>query len=163
MIKTEAEENVDGYVVTVEENDQISFVSLEENVETSSAPLEENVETSSVPFEGNVETMHFSYLKTLSNELSSNVPSIQVDGDTKSLLLEDLIKESIEVENGVWKCKVCDKISKQANHAKEHAEIHIEGLSYPCVECGTALKTRVALRIHMKRKHRHAVTKKSIV
>jgi len=76
------------------------------------------------------------------------------EDETKSLSLHDMLRGIIECDDGVWKCKVCGKISKSQVHAKEHGEIHIDGLRYPCVECGKSLKTSCAMRQHMKRWHK---------
>lgn len=67
--------------------------------------------------------------------------------------VKDVLKRIIESENGVRKCKVCGKISSSFAHAREHAEIHIEGLRYPCIECGKSLKTSSAMRQHKKKWH----------
>ena len=42
----------------------------------------------------------------------------------------------VKAENGEYYCKVCGKASKNRGHIREHVETHIEGLSYPCNQCG---------------------------
>jgi len=79
----------------------------------------------------------------------NNPAMIHSEGDDPSALIESLIQK---IENGKWQCNVCMKIQKSKNHAKEHAEIHIEGMSYPCDYCGKICRTTGALR-HHKRVH----------
>ena len=66
--------------------------------------------------------------------------------------IEDLdarIWEIIDKDaDGFWKCKICDKKSKKTSHLKEHAEIHFEGLAFPCSDCDYISRSRNALRVH---------------
>ena len=105
----------------------------------------EKVQTNNEEIENNVESL-----------IDGDTDSEMVEDETKSLSLHNMLKGIIECDNGVWKCKVCGKICKSQVPAKEHGEIHIEGLRYPCVECGKSLKTSVAMRQHMKRWHKAA-------
>ena len=43
-----------------------------------------------------------------------------------------------KAKNGEMKftCKVCGRAFKSQSHMREHVETHIEGLSYPCNQCG---------------------------
>ena len=63
------------------------------------------------------------------------------------------ILEMIEKSDGVWKCKVCGKTSKQSGHIKEHAETHIEGMSHACDICSKSFPNRPGLRDHIRRSH----------
>ena len=97
-------------------------------------------------------------LRTNSVTLEKYVPFFQFDGEIKArevklTKLNDLLMERIEIENGVSKCKVCGKMSKNTSHAKEHAEIHMEGLIYECTECRKCFHTSLTLRKHEKRIH----------
>ena len=47
------------------------------------------------------------------------------------------------------RCIPCGKISSTLQHAKEHAEIHIDGLSFPCQYCNKSFRSRHSLRIHV--------------
>ena len=58
-----------------------------------------------------------------------------------------------------WKCTVCGKAMKGRDslvklHMRSHIETHIEGLSYPCNECGKVSKSSNALNVHVSRNHR---------
>ena len=52
-----------------------------------------------------------------------------------------------------WVCKVCNKSSKENNNMRKHAEVHIEGLSFPCQQCGDTFRSKRALVSHKKSKH----------
>ena len=64
--------------------------------------------------------------------------------------LESLIDKQYRGTLIVYVCKVCEKESRSSNHAKEHAEIHMEGLKFTCQLCGKDFKTSNALRCHKK-------------
>ena len=50
-------------------------------------------------------------------------------------------------------CKTCDKSAKTGGDIRKHAEIHIEGLSFPCQMCGDTFRSRKLLANHLSRKH----------
>ena len=85
-----------------------------------------------------------------------NAAMIHSEGDDPTALIESVIQK---IDNSTWQCNVCMKIQKNHSHAKEHAEIHIEGLSYSCDYCGKTCRTRGTLR-HHKRAH---IRKKQIM
>ena len=72
--------------------------------------------------------------------------------------IEDLdakILELIERDIGKgWKCTICNKATRDKTSAKEHVEIHFEGLSFPCSECDAVLRSRNSLRFHINNKHK---------
>ena len=64
--------------------------------------------------------------------------------------LDQHINEMIEnTGDGKKKrCIPCGKISRDNSHAKEHAETHIEGLSFPCKYCSKTFRSRPSLNNH---------------
>ena len=64
-------------------------------------------------------------------------------GETKQLVDQMIVKDGDS-----WSCKTCNKTSKSNCHIRKHAEIHIEGLSFPCQICGKIFSTRNALSCH---------------
>ena len=107
----------------------------------------------------------------------------EVFNDTKDLVLEDEVKfrngkeenkiainseeypciaeldakilEHIEKDvGGRWICKICAKSLRFKTHAKEHVEIHFDGLQFPCLDCGTLSRSRRGLRDHISSKHK---------
>ena len=53
--------------------------------------------------------------------------------------MEDLNKKLEEMfarqPDGKFVCNLCGKTTIRKNFAQEHAEIHMDGLSYPCEYC----------------------------
>ena len=54
-------------------------------------------------------------------------------------------------------CKICNKWDIKASQIKRHAEIHIQGLSFPCNTCGGSFRTRKLLSNHKTRQRRAKV------
>ena len=56
--------------------------------------------------------------------------------------------------DGTFSCNSCGKISMRKFNAREHAELHVEGLIFNCNQCGSSFSTRHNLRSHKyKKKH----------
>ena len=54
-----------------------------------------------------------------------------------------------------WKCTVCRKMTKGSQtQMKRHVEVHLEGLSYPCTQCGKVSRSSNCLNKHMTVYHR---------
>ena len=70
--------------------------------------------------------------------------------------LDAKIMEHVEKDdNGKWKCTICEKTKfKCQRDAREHLEIHFDGLSFPCPDCDAKPKSRKGLRLHIARNHR---------
>ena len=56
--------------------------------------------------------------------------------------------------NGEYKCIVCEKSLRNRQDMSRHIETHIEGITYPCNQCGTLKRSSVALKIHRSRFHK---------
>ena len=54
--------------------------------------------------------------------------------------LDAKILEHIEKDGSRWKCNICDKILGNKTHAKEHVEIHFDGLTFQCSECDAIVR-----------------------
>ena len=54
-----------------------------------------------------------------------------------------------------WVCKTCNKSAKTNCQIRKHAEIHIEGLSFPCQHCGDTFRSRNRLAHHKDSKHKY--------
>ena len=67
------------------------------------------------------------------------------------------IEKMVLRKDGCWQCAVCGKITSKKSHITEHAESHIEGISYPCDFCGKTLKNRMSYRLHVARIHKSVV------
>jgi len=67
--------------------------------------------------------------------------------------LDQMLNDMIERVDGDGKnrrCLQCGKISRDYFNAKEHAETHIEGLSFPCQYCNKSFRSRHSLRTHTR-------------
>ena len=65
--------------------------------------------------------------------------------------IEDLMEKQ---SDGKYQCTTCGKISSQKSNAREHAETHIDGLSFPCQYCNKSFRSRKGLRYQHKCQHR---------
>ena len=70
-----------------------------------------------------------------------------------NLDLDFQIEQIIEKNEGLWRCKVCEKTDKQKSNIRQHAEIHIEGVVHTCHICSKSFQTRRSLHDHMSFKH----------
>ena len=68
--------------------------------------------------------------------------------------VEEKIEQLIERREGRHHCRSCDYSSPNRGHAKEHAELHIEGLSYSCQFCDKIFRLKHSLRCHVSSHHR---------
>ena len=85
-----------------------------------------------------------SVIPLLDNEITTNLEE-----------LDNKISEYIEKDPaGFWKCTVCGKMDKKTTNIKEHVEIHVEGLTFPCKYCEKSFRSRNILRNHNYQKHR---------
>ena len=62
--------------------------------------------------------------------------------------LAEQIDSMLERRDGLWTCTICGKQSKNKCHTKEHVEIHLDGISYPCNNCGKIFRSRTPLKMH---------------
>ena len=71
--------------------------------------------------------------------------------------LDQKISDMIEKVEGTQKrrCIPCGQVSRHIGHAKEHAETHIEGLSFPCQYCSKTFRSRHAFKVHISSRCLH--------
>ena len=55
---------------------------------------------------------------------------------------------------GLFTCKVCGSNAKRKSYALDHAEVHIDCISFPCRFCENTSRTRNGLRWHMQKYHK---------
>ena len=68
--------------------------------------------------------------------------------------INDKIESLIKKREGRYHCTVCNYNSRQTTHLREHVEIHVEGLSYPCQFCRKVLRTQSSHRMHINKYHK---------
>ena len=62
--------------------------------------------------------------------------------------VEDKIQQLMEKRDGRHCCTVCDYSSLSKAHVKEHVELHIEDLCYPCQHCDKTFRSKNVFRRH---------------
>ena len=65
--------------------------------------------------------------------------------------LEGQIAALIRHENGLYVCKACGKTAKGKINITRHVELHIDGISLPCHNCGKIFRSRNNLRVHLQK------------
>ena len=64
--------------------------------------------------------------------------------------LDQKLEEMYEKQpDGKFMCHSCGKMTRFKRDAMEHAETHIDGLSFPCQYCDKSFRSRSALRSHI--------------
>ena len=69
----------------------------------------------------------------------------------------DSMMEQANDGDHTWKCTVCGKATKGKDARRDmrrHIETHLEGLAYPCNQCGKISRSSNALNCHMTGYHR---------
>ena len=68
--------------------------------------------------------------------------------------LKEKLNELITLDTfGKYTCNFCSK-SGLKHHMREHVEIHVDGLTFPCKFCDKTYRSRGSLRAHASREHR---------
>jgi len=69
--------------------------------------------------------------------------------------IDNTVNQHLEkIAAGEFKCKLCGKEAKRSIDMKRHIETHLEGLSYPCQECGKTFRSRNSLKCHRYQSHK---------
>ena len=89
------------------------------------------------------------YGAMVSTETKSFSSKIAVSED-----VERVISEIISKQDNYWTCTICQFKSPARGHLREHAETHIEGLQYPCNNCGKIMRSSAAYRVHLRKFHK---------
>ena len=93
--------------------------------------------------------------KELADAIKITVASNTSTEDLK-IKLDSMMERIYEGEYS-WKCTVCGKKTKGfffKKNMRTHIETHIEGMSYPCNQCGKVSRTSGSLQKHISRHHR---------
>ena len=146
------QENLDRFLLIAQRlklNGMLTNQTNEKNHETDSRNSDEDFSIE-VP-ETKIEVIEETKLD--SQEYGSvSIPEDSSMDDVKRKVLEYLEKG----ENGQCRCKLCGKVTTGVNRVQnmqKHIESHLEGLSFPCRECGKQFKRSNSLNAH-KATHR---------
>ena len=75
------------------------------------------------------------------------------NAESLKIQINSMMEQVSDGENK-WQCNVCLKSAKTRRDMGRHIECHIEGISYPCNQCGTISRSSNSYKIHMSQKHR---------
>ena len=64
------------------------------------------------------------------------------------------VDEILMKDGDNWVCSVCNKYSSRHGDMRKHAELHIEGLFFPCQLCGDTFQSRTKLQNHKQIHHK---------
>ena len=70
--------------------------------------------------------------------------------------LAKIVDDLIIKEGNLTVCKSCGKTSKWSQQMRQHVEIHIDGLSFPCPNCEYTFRSRNILKCHKQTVHKNA-------
>ena len=94
--------------------------------------------------------------KTMTREIDTCEDKVILPVSSNEMAeVNEKINQSFEkVASGVYKCLLCEKVSKQSIDMKRHVETHLEGFSYPCQQCGKTFRSKSSLSNHVYLKHK---------
>ena len=102
-------------------------------------------------FHNNATSEFVSENKAIVNVKTLNMENFNSQNFQNMEELDQKIRELMEKDsNGMFRCTVCGKISKNPGHTREHVETHIEGLSFSCSYCGKEFRSRNSMRSHYR-------------
>merc|ERR1712129_383306 len=91
---------------------------------------------------------------TVASDMEEQCADVSIDADLDAQV-ENYITKATNAEGLTgYQCTTCYKFSLKKQNIRKHAEIHIEGLSFPCNLCERTFKTRNTYRTHTYIKHK---------
>ena len=95
----------------------------------------------------------FSEYNTRPSEVLADVGNIIVSADESmadhDAKLESLMERHTDGDN-MWKCTFCGQKRNKRSDMVRHIETHMEGLSYPCNQCGKISRSKKIPNTHVK-------------
>ena len=90
-------------------------------------------------------------------EKTTAIVNIDMDAASNIGEIEAKISEFIlRNHDGTYGCKLCGKSgAKRRQNMGKHVETHLQGLSFPCQQCGKTFRSRHILKNHKFRHHKH--------
>ena len=146
--------------------DQLSDSDSDDEDETSSTTQDEDMEEDIFDEEEDKsESDSGEVSENVSDEAESSIETTEEEGTDTAVKTQDEIsdlqqeklkevEDLLVAENGGWKCKDCSRIFSLKGNLRQHAEIHVSGLTFPCNHCSERFTTRMRLATHKKGNHR---------
>ena len=130
---------------------------MEDSNETKQDENEEKIENTLIDPENQPEWQKPQQKKrtTMTREIETCEDKVILPMSSNDMAeVNEKINQSFEkVASEVYKCLLCDKVSKKSIDIKRHVETHLEGLSYPCQQCGKTFRSKNSLSSHVPHKH----------
>ena len=131
---------LEGLIGGKEDSDQVKE-DFSNNIEVQGEP-----EFSTISYPKQKQKINPRIFNTGKNILSLNASNLGNEEDIDSKIEELVEKQG----SNQFQCKPCGKISSRKFHAYEHAETHMEGLSFSCHMCEKTFRSRTSQRMHIK-------------
>ena len=132
---------------TLEENDTVKLLDESYDVEVQSYE-KKRINKTSIKDKGVLMNATFNQA-IVSFAQGSSIDTIEE--------LDKKVGESYLRDNvGGYLCLYCHKVFKNTGHAREHVEVHFDGLSLNCNYCEKTFRSRYGLRKHVKNMHKDA-------
>ena len=93
-------------------------------------------------------------IESYAKKSDKTVSVVAQEGENVYEVAKRAVEDILIKDGDSWVCKVCNKSSKKIFDMRRHAEVHIEGLSFPCQLCGDKFRSRTQLVNHKQSKHR---------
>ena len=147
------QEDLEGFLLIAEELQLKGLVGNEEEPFTGYQDAKMKVKTLSENVTKE-ETKHNKY----NHREFENSGALVSTGSTVPMAIDKdvarIVDEMIVKQDNFWNCTVCQFKSTNRSHLKEHVETHIEGLEYPCNNCGKIMRSSAAYRVHLRKFHK---------
>ena len=153
------QENLDRFLTVAERFKLEGLINLPDNNKQEEEKVYQTLEESASALSPTITSGHrqnSQAKRIVKPETETVMVDIDLGGDSNLEEVEAKISENILRENdGTFSCKLCGKSGvKTRQNIKSHVETHMEGLSFPCQNCGKTFRSRNNLNVHMHRNHR---------
>ena len=132
-------EGISEYKVEPEESTNRSAVIEEEKIHSlcKFENTEDELKTSTVSPKGHIIVNHerFYSVEELDEKIKEYIFKISGSGAKK------------------FGCTICNQLSRDVTDAKNHVEVHFDGLCFPCQVCGKTFRNRNTLKFHKNSNH----------
>ena len=84
------------------------------------------------------------------NELEQFICNMnESEVEYQALLMVEKLEEKSRTHGNLYKCNVCNKVSRGKSDCIRHVEGHIDGLSYSCLLCNHTTNRKCTIKVHI--------------